>query len=145
MKNLFNSIRFKLLALLVITTLASCEKDKKDPEPAPDVATKVSGKYVFSEMNYKGKDIPADETNLKGDIVITRSTESTVDVELNIRSKNTNEDFMVYTVEDVNLTESNGNIDLYYEGEQVAQIKNKKLIISGVDEVGERFSISAVK
>ncbi|MCE7064996.1 hypothetical protein [Dyadobacter sp. CY326] len=142
MKNLFNLKHLAALLLLCIT-ITSCEKDKD--EPAPDLATKVSGTYTFSELEFDGQTVPADKSDLKGNIKITRKTETTVDAELDIRSKSTGDDFMVYDVNDIKLSEDGSTIDLVYDGERVAQIKGKKIIINATDDVGTDFTLTATR
>lgn len=144
MKNVFNFNN--LLAMFIIAvSFTACTKDKEDDIPAPDVATQVSGKYVFSELEFDGQTVPADKSNLKGDIKITKNTETTIDAVLNIRSKTDNSEFMVYDVTGISLVESAGNIDLIYDGERVAQIKGKKIIVNGTDDVGVDFTITATR
>jgi len=143
MKNLSLS---KVLFLLLLTSsslLTACRKDGDDP--APDLASRISGTYRYSELSYDGNTIPADQTNLKGTILITRRNESFVNVKLDIRLKSTNEEFMVMEVADVQLNEAAGTVDLIYESERVAGITGDKLTIKSVDEEGVFFTLSAVR
>jgi hypothetical protein len=137
MKNQFSY--YSLLLLLMLTVLSCKESDKA---PAPDLASKVSGRYVYSELAFDGRTIPADESDLKGDIRITKKTENTIDAVLNIRFKSTNAEFMAYSVSDIELMENASAIDLIYEGETVAQIKGKKIIVNGTDSAGVSFTIT---
>ncbi|MEO6287469.1 MAG: hypothetical protein ABIN80_21290 [Dyadobacter sp.] len=143
MKNLFSIKHIAALFILLIS-VSSCKDDKDEVAPA-DLATKVSGKYIFSELEFEGKTVPADESNLKGDIQITKKTATTIDASLNIRSKSTNEEFMVYDVSDIEVSETSGTIDLIYEGEKVARIKGKKIIISATDDSGTDFTLTATR
>ena len=144
MKNAFN---FKhLFALLMLLVSASaCHEDDKTPAPAADLATSVSGRYVFSELSFKGKTIPAIESDLEGDIRIKKNTANTIDASLDITSKSSGEDFMVYDVTGIDISDESGTIDLVYEGERVAQIKGNKIIINGTDEAGVDFKLTAVR
>lgn len=65
---------------------------------------------------------------------------------LDIRQKSSNEEFMVFDVDGVNVTDQgNGNLSFSYDGEEVAKLKGKKLTINGVDDDNFRFTISATK
>ncbi|GAB2779124.1 hypothetical protein GCM10027275_23320 [Rhabdobacter roseus] len=135
------NVRFTLLLLWAATALlSSCKKEK---DPAPDLATRVASTYVFSELFYDGRTIPAKDTDLKGSVRITRKTETTVDIQLDIRQKSTNDDFMAYDVEGVILTENGSEVFLAYEGEQFAKIKGDAITVTGEDSAGERFAIIA--
>lgn len=145
MKTPLLSFRSLLLALLVALSFTACKKGN-DPAPAADVATRVAGQYTYSELSYGGKTLPADQTNLKGSISITRQTASTVSMNLNIRQKSTNDEFMVLSVDGMDVSESgNGDVSFRYEGEQVAVLKGNKLTINGEDDDNVRFSLSATK
>ena len=124
--------------------LTSCDKDK-DKEPAPDLATQIAGNYSFTEIVFDGETIPASQTTVKGTVKITRATESTVDIDLNIRQKNTNEEFLVGLVKGVVVSSGSGAIDLIYEGEKVATVKGNKLSINSVDDNDDPFTLVAVK
>ncbi|WP_337045113.1 hypothetical protein [Emticicia sp. 17c] len=143
MKALRYSLKSVLGVLAIFTLLlGSC---KNHDSPTPDLATQAAGNYNFTEIVFQGQTIPASETSIKGSIQITRKTDSTVDVKLNIRQKATNDEFMVEFVEGVVVSPGSGTIDLFYEGERVAQIKDKKLMVNSVDEAGESFTLVAVK
>jgi hypothetical protein len=134
-----------LLLLLLTVGLTACKKDKSDPEP--DLASKVSGKYTFSELKYGGQTIPASETTIKGTITLRRDETDAVHVTLDIRRKTTNEEFMTGQFSDVVVaTGENGELDLYYEAEErVAYVKGNKIFLFGVDEEEEEFTLVAVK
>ncbi len=138
--------RFLWLALLLSTTLfTACKKNNVDPQPA-DAATQAAGKYTYSELSFNGKILPADQTNLKGTITVTRQTGSTVMMDLNIRQKSGNEEFMVISVEDVDVSDAgSGNLSFRYDGEQIGTLAGNKLTINGEDDNNDRFSISATK
>jgi hypothetical protein len=144
MKNLFNLKQIAAILLLFVS-LISCKDDKDAPEPAADLATSVSGRYVFSELSFNGRTIPAIESDLEGDITIKKTTEKTIHVSLDIRSKSSGADFMVYDVDGIDISEASGTIDLVYEDERVAQIKGKKLIINGTDDAGVDFKLTATR
>jgi uncharacterized glyoxalase superfamily protein PhnB len=140
-------IRFRIawLALLLSAALFTACKKGTDPAPA-DLATRAAGQYTYSELTYDGKTLPASETNLKGNINVTRTTGTTVALALDIRLKSTNEEFMVVTADGVEVAEAgSGDISFRYEGEQVATLKGSKLTINGEDESNVPFRISATK
>ncbi|KAA0992603.1 hypothetical protein [Dyadobacter aurulentus] len=145
MKNL-SVIKNLAVLLLLCISISSCKENKEEqPAPAPDLATKVQGIYTFYELEFDGKVVPADESNLKGDIRITKKTDTTVDAKLDIRTKNNNEEFMVYDVTDIKLKEFGNTVELVYEGETVAKISGKRLIVNGTDETGTDFTITATR
>lgn len=119
MKPVFR-FRFIGLALLLSATLfTACKKQNVDPQPA-DAATQASGKYTYAELSYNGKTRPASQTNLKGTINVTRQTGSTVGMDLNIRQKSSNEEFMVFSAEDIDVSDAgSGNLSFRYDGEQI--------------------------
>lgn len=124
--------------------LTSCAKDK-EKEPKPDIAAQIAGTYAFTEIVFQGETIPAAETSVKGSIKVTRATESTVDIDLNIRQKATNDEFMVELVKGVVVSPGNGTTDLFYEGKKVAEVKGNRLSINSVDGDDEAFTLVAVK
>lgn len=145
MKNVFSS-KLILVFFALAVTFSSCKKDREvEPAPVPDLATRVSGNYIFSELAFDGRVIPADQSNLKGDIKITRKSETEVNAVLDIRLKSDNEEFMAYDVSGISLKEESGSVDLIYEGEKVAEIKGKKIIINGTDDVGVDFVLTATR
>lgn len=129
--------------LLVAFLVASCGKKKNDPEP--DLATRVSGIYQYSELSYGGNTLSADQTNLKGTIVVSKLSEDKVKVKLDIRLKSNNEEFMVVEASDVMLINSANSVDLIYNSERIAGIAGSKITINGVDEDGTSFTIAGVK
>lgn len=135
-----------VVALLVGTTLfTACKKENVVVEPV-DAATQATGKYTYSELSYNGKTVPASETNLKGTISVSRESASKVGMVLDIRQKSSNEEFMVFDVDDVHVTDQgNGSLSFSYDGEEVAKLKGKKLTINGVDDDNVRFTVSATK
>ena len=138
--------RFVGLALLLSTTLfTACKKQNVDPQPA-DAATQAAGKYTYSELSYNGKTLPSDQTNLKGTITVTRQTGSTVTMDLNIRQKSSNDEFMVFSADDIDVTDAgNGNLSFRYDGEQIGTLEGNKLVINGEDDSNVRFTIGATK
>jgi len=145
MKNLSVIKNFAVLLLLCVSIISCKENKEEQPLPATDLATKVLGTYVFYEVEFNGEAIPADESNLKGDIRITRKTDTTVDAKLDIRTKNSNEEFMVYDVTDIKLKEFGNTVELIYEDETVARISGRRLIINGTDETGTDFKLTAAR
>ncbi|TLV03418.1 hypothetical protein [Dyadobacter luticola] len=144
MKNLFTLKSLAALLLLCIS-LTSC-KDKKEDDPAPqDLATRSLGTYVFSELEFDGKKIPAEKSDLKGDIRIVKKTPTSVDVELDIRSKSSGDEFMVLDASDIQLIENGSSIDLVYDNEKVGTINGKKITVNGTDAEGIDFKLSATR
>lgn len=145
MKALRYSLKPVLGLLMVLSLLlTSCGKDKEN-DPAPDLAAKIAGTYSFTEIIFQGETIPAIETSVKGNIKITRATESTVDVDLNIRQKSTNDEFMVELVKGVVVSPGNGTIDLFFEGKKVAEVKGNRLSVNSADGDDEPFTLVATK
>lgn len=133
-----------LAALFVILSLlTSCEEDKD--EPAPDLATQVSGTYQYKELSYDGTTIPGEQTNLKGTILLSALSATEVKIKLDIRLKSTNEEFMVIEASGVNVVKSGDAIDLFYDSERIAGVKGNKITLNGVDEDGVNFTISGVR
>ncbi len=144
MKTTFSSLVCRNLAVLfvILSVLTSCGKDKK---PEPDLATRVSGTYRYSELTYDGNTIPGEQTNLKGNIVVSVQTPSKVKMKLDIRLKANSAEFMVLEASDVELVQSESTVDLFYESERIGRITGNKMVINGVDEDDVSFTISAVK
>ncbi len=145
MKTIFSANVWRTVtAMLLIAFLAaSCSKKKNDPEP--DLATKVSGTYTYSELSYGGNTLPADQTNLKGTIVLSVLSPDKVKVKLDIRLKSNNEEFLVVEASDVTLINSASSVDLIYNSERIAGVTGNKITINGVDEDGTSFTIAGVK
>ncbi|RFS16166.1 hypothetical protein [Emticicia sp. C21] len=144
MKALRYSLKSVLgICMILSLFLTSCKDNGKDP--APDLATQIEGNYAFTEVVVDGQTVPASQTNIKGTVKITRATETTVDVDLNIRQKTSNEEFLVGKVTGVVASQGSGIINLIYEGENVGSVKGNKLSIKSVDENDEHFTLVAVK
>lgn len=134
-----------MVLLMGSTLFTACKKNVEPVAPA-DAATQAVGKYTYSELSYNGKTLPASETNLKGSVTITRETESTVEMDLDIRQKSSNGEFMVFSVDGVDvIDQGSGNLSFKYDGEEVAKLKGKKLTINGVDDDNVKFTIVATK
>ncbi|RRB06307.1 hypothetical protein [Larkinella rosea] len=141
----FSTFRAVWLILFVAYSFTACKNDT-DPAPAPDLATQTAGLYTYSELAYSTKTVSADHTNLKGTITITRQTETTVSLDVKIRVKSDGSDFMVVTVDDVELMEtSSGTFALHYDGEHVGMVKGNTVKIEGIDEEQVKFTITAIK
>jgi hypothetical protein len=142
MKALHYSLKSVLgICIILSLFLTSC----KEKETAPDLATQIEGNYAFTEVVLDGQTIPASQTNIKGSVKITRATETTVDVDLNIRQKSNNDEFLVGKVTGVKASQGSGIIDLIYEGENVGSVKGNKLSIKSVDEKDQEFTLVAIK
>lgn len=137
------SVQKSILMLLFIgVSLTACEKEK----PEPDLATKASGKYTYSEMIFREQTIPASQTTIKGTIIIKKRASEAVDVVLDIRQKTSNDEFMAYPIDDVTISSGENNaINFFQEGKRVAQLKGNKLYLNGVDESDESFTLVATK
>lgn len=84
--------------------------------------------------------------NLKGTINVTRQTGSTVPMALDIRQKSSNDEFMVFTANGIDVSDAgNGNLSFRYEGEEIGTLKGNKLVINGEDDSNTRFTIGATK
>ncbi|GAB3178046.1 hypothetical protein [Telluribacter humicola] len=143
MKNSYFRI-IPLLMILMVTVLSSCKKDKDII--APDAATAIAGQYTYSELTYNGKTLPANQTDLKGSVKLTRQTASLVDIALNIRIKSSDSEFLVGTLDGADvIDQGSGNYSLSYENDEFGQIKGEKLTIKGVDSDGVSFTITAKK
>lgn len=143
MNNVFIPSRIALFLLLIVASLSAC---KKPNDAAPDAASSVAGNYTFSELSYNGKVVSAADADLKGTINLTRQSPTTVDMAVDLRAKSDDSEFIVDTANGVEVADlGSGATALRYKGNQVAQIKNSKLTISGKDENGISFSITAAK
>ncbi|MFD2572057.1 hypothetical protein ACFSUS_15540 [Spirosoma soli] len=143
MKSFFPLYRSLLMALFVAASLTAC---KKDNEPAPDVATRVAGTYTFSELTYGGRTVPASQTNLKGNVTVTRQTASTISMALDITSKSDDEPFLVGSVDDIAVTDAgNGDVEFKADSDKIARASGNKLIINGTDDNDVDFTITATK
>jgi lipopolysaccharide export system protein LptA len=146
MKSVLFFRRSALLALLFAVSLTACKKSNSDPAPAPDIADRVAGQYNFSELSAGGQTIPASKTNLKGGIVITRQTATTVSIQVALSLKSTGEAYLEDSVDDVTVTEaSGGTVEYSLDGDVIARSNGNKISIDGEDADGEEFTISATK
>ena len=137
--------RFVWLALLLTTTLlVGCKKNNVDPAPEP--AAQAAGTYTYSELTFNGKTLPASQTNLKGTIIVTRESASKVSMDLNIRQKTDNSEFLVLSGGDIDVLDAgSGKLTFKYDGEQIGEWSNNKLTINGVDDSNVHFTIGATK
>ena len=143
MKTFLTQYRAALLMLLVALSISACKKDSN--EPSPDLGTRAAGQYTFSELTFDGKTLPASQTNLKGTVSVVRQTATNVSMELNITSKSTNEDFLVGSVDNIDLVNSGSDVEFRAQGDKVATLSSKKLTIRGRDDNDVEFSIIATK
>lgn len=142
MNLLFNKTTFVIFFLVALCS--ACKKDKSDPEP--DVAQQASGTYTFSALETGGVTYPASQTTIKGTVKLTRSDANTIDVDFDIRQKQTNAEFMVGNFSDITVSKgSNNEIDLFYDGERAGFIKENKIHVFGSDEEDEEFTLIATK
>ncbi len=146
MNTLFIPNRIALFLLLIVASLSACKKNSDVVTPAPDAASSVAGKYTFSELSYNGKVVSAADADLKGTINLTRQSATSVDMAVDLRAKSDGTEFIVETVNGVEVADmGSGTTGLRYNGSQIAQIKSNKLTISGKDDDGISFSITAAK
>jgi hypothetical protein len=140
-------IRLVWIALLLSASLfTACKKENVDPVEPGDFGNQAKGKYTYSELSVNGQTRPAKETNLTGTITVNRQSATLVSMDLDIRQKSTDDDFMVMSVEDVEVEdEGNGTLAFVYDGEKIGTLKGKKLIINGEDSSNVRFTIGATK
>lgn len=143
MKLFVNARRSVLLVLFAAVSFTAC---KKEVEPEPDMASRVAGTYTYTEAKIGGKTYPASQTNIKGSVKLIKETANTITLDLNIRTKSDNSDFLVGSVENVDLTDAgNGTIGLRVESDEVAQVKGSKITIKSTDDTGAQFTITAEK
>lgn len=142
----FSFLRAGLLVLLTAATLTAC-KQNNDPQPeSSDLAGRVTGQYTYASLTTGGKTYPADETSLKGGVTVTRQSETSVTMQFNIRSTATNQPFLDGSATDITLNEAgNGEVNFVHEGETVAKGGKNKLLINGVDDNDEEFTITLKK
>ncbi|CAN5534801.1 hypothetical protein BH09BAC4_BH09BAC4_16540 [soil metagenome] len=139
------SFRTALLALLVVASLSACKKTDAETA-APDLAGRVAGQYNFSELSAGGKTYPASETNLKGNITVTRQTATTVSMKVNLALKSTNETYADDSAENVTVVEtSGGTVEFRYNTNVIARANGNKLSIDGAGADGVDLTISATK
>ncbi|UFH51839.1 hypothetical protein [Spirosoma sp. KNUC1025] len=144
MKSLLFFRRATLLALLVAVSLSACKKSNSDP--APDMGARVAGQYNYSELTTGGKTYPASQTNLKGGILVTRESATTVSIELNFQIKSTGETYAEDSASNVTVVEtSGGNVEYRYGGNVIAKGSGNKISIEGEGPDGEPLTISATK
>ena len=138
--------RFVWLALLLTTSLLTgCKKNSVEPV-APDAATQAAGTYTYAGLTFNGQTLPASQTNLKGTIIVTRESANKVAMNVNIRQKTDNEEFIVLTGNGIDLLDAgSGKLTFNYEGEQISELSGNKLTINGVDDSNVHFTISATK
>ncbi|MBO0952890.1 hypothetical protein [Fibrella forsythiae] len=143
MTSLVNPNRLILLLLLLVSSLSACKKN--NDVTALDAAASVAGRYTFSELSYGGRVVSAADSDLRGTITLTRQSASSVDMVIDLRIKSTNDEFVVQTVNGVQLATQGELTTLRYQGDQLAQIKGNKLTIEGDDADGVPFAVTATK
>ncbi|GAB3504536.1 hypothetical protein GCM10027341_34990 [Spirosoma knui] len=143
MKSLLAQYRATLLILLVAVSFTACKKD--NPDPSPDLGNRVAGQYTFSELSFNGQTRPASQTNLKGSVRVVRQTATSVSMQLDIRSKSGDEEFLVGSVENIDLTNNGNDVELRAQGDKIAYVSSNKLIINGRDDNNTEFTITATK
>lgn len=131
-----------LLLFFIFPLITACDKDK----PMADLATRASGKYIYTEMIYHEQTIPAGMTSIRGTIIIKKKSPDYVDVTMDIRQKANDDEFMTYTIQNMVLS-AGENEHIYFsdEGKRVAQLKGNKLYVNGIDDSEELFTLVATK
>ncbi|RYF74019.1 MAG: hypothetical protein EOO39_09335 [Cytophagaceae bacterium] len=146
MKTVATFSRMVLAFTLSILMFTACKKDNEStPTPTADLATRVAGQYTYSELSYGGSTLPANQTDMKGTIKVTRKTAATVTMALDFRIKSTNEEFLVLTADDVQVTEAGSEVSFVYQGDRVGVLKGNKLTVNSEDASNVPFGISATK
>ncbi|WP_254562464.1 hypothetical protein [Dyadobacter diqingensis] len=135
----------KLLLLLTLTTfIFSCtDKDKKDPEPAPELSTLVQGSYKATKLKIDGENKPL----VNGRSITMVFTKSTA-TEVNGIMKYTTEDgdSGAEDLGDVLLKDKGDNgIDLYDGSEKVGNVSKDNLLTVSVFSDGSQIDIVATK
>ena len=138
-------LRFVWFALLLSATLfTACKKENVDPVAPADLADRVAGTYKFAELSANGQTLPADETNLKGTITVSRQTATTVRMVFAISLKNGNP-FLDDTFDDVEVSESGSEILYEVDGQTFARGKGNSISINGRDSANKAFTLTAKK
>ncbi|CCH53178.1 hypothetical protein BN8_02254 [Fibrisoma limi BUZ 3] len=138
-------LRFVWFALLLSTTLfTACKKENVDPVAPADLADRVAGTYKYAELSANGQTLPADETNLKGTITVSRQTATTVRMVFAISLKNGNP-FLDDTFDDVEVSETGDEILYQVDGQTFARGKGNAISINGRDSANKAFTLTAKK
>ncbi|WP_420147364.1 hypothetical protein [Spirosoma sp.] len=144
MKSLLFFRRPALLAILFVASLSACKK--QDSVLTPDLGARVAGQYNFSEASSGGKTYPASQTNLKGGIVVTRESATTVSIELSFQLKSTGETYAEDAADNVTVTEtSGGNIEYRYDGTVIARGNGNKISVEGEGPDGAPITLTSTK
>lgn len=143
MKALLFFRRSALLALFFAVFMTACKKS--DSAPAPDLAARVAGQYNYSELTTGGKTYPANQTNLKGGINVTRQSATTISITLNLQLK-TGETYIDDEASNVTVVETSGGIvEFRYDGDVIAKANGNKISIEGTGPDGKDMTITASK
>ena len=135
-------VRTALMAVMLIAALTGC---KKEADVNPELSARVTGSYTISKVELGGKTYPADQTNLKGSITVSRESDASVGIDLNITTKN-NGDFLQGSVSGVSLTDAGGGeVNLVKDGDQIGKGGNGKVSIKVTDEKDQDIVITLAK
>ncbi|WP_020602193.1 hypothetical protein [Spirosoma spitsbergense] len=138
----FRSVAFVLL--LTTTLITACKKN--NDAVAPDAAAQAAGSYTYSELTFNGQTLPASQTNLKGTITVARESAGKVSMDVNIRQKSDNSEFIVLSGGGVDVFDAgSGKLTFKYDGEQIGELNSNNLTINGVDDSNVHFTIGATK
>jgi hypothetical protein len=135
-------VRTTLMAVMVISVMTGC---KKEIEPSPELSARVTGSYTISKIETGGKTYSAAQTNLKGGVSVTRESDSSVGMDLNITTKD-NGDFLQGSVDGISLTDAgNGEVNLVKDGDSFGKGGNGKVSIKVSDTNDQEMVITLTK
>ncbi|MBO0935847.1 hypothetical protein J2I47_04740 [Fibrella sp. HMF5335] len=134
------------IGLLAMSLFSACKKDADvTPTPTGDLGTRAAGQYTLTEVATGGKTYPAAQADLKGTISITRATETTANIDFNIRSKSDNGEVLVGNVNGLQLSASGSAIAFKGDNAQVATLNGNKLSVEISDNSGVAATFIATK
>jgi len=128
-----------LLALLFVVSVSSCSKEEA---VSPVLAARVEGTYTVNQINLGGKlyNVTADT---KGQMTVTRITETTVSLAINISHPTQP---IKGTINDVTLTDvGSGEVNLTKPGSDLGRGGNNKLSVNFTDTDGTKFVFIGTK
>lgn len=137
--------RFAWLVLLLSATLfTACKKESVEPAAPADLAERVAGTYRYSELTSNGKTVPADETNLRGTVAISRESSEKVTFTFAITLKNGGA-FLDDAIDGISVREANGEVIYEVDGQPFARGKGNNVMINGYDSANVPFTLTATK
>lgn len=107
------TLRFFFIALVSLSTLASCSKKSED-DVNPDLGARIAGTYTFTRVVIDGKESPIEQSNLTGEAVVERLSESSARVTMDFKVAASRTQG---TLDNVGLTDSgSGEVELTKDG-----------------------------